>query len=64
MREGFRGTEKALLATYITTTVGEDELSLLQAGDIVKPDCGGYYLSYFSNIGRTAAHSRRAMSSR
>jgi Xaa-Pro aminopeptidase len=96
MREGFRGTEKALLATYITTTAGEDELSLhrrlsdgilrsgaedvafchinagpntgfphaaptgyrVQAGDIVKADCGGHYLSYFSNVGRTAKLGR------
>jgi Xaa-Pro aminopeptidase len=92
IRDGFRGTEKALLATYITVTAGEDELSLqrrlsdgilrsgaedvafchinagpntgfphaaptgyrVQPGDIVKADCGGHYLGYFSNVGRTA----------
>jgi Xaa-Pro aminopeptidase len=89
---GFRGTEKALHATCITVTEGEDELSLrrrpadgilrsgaeevafchinagpntgfphaaptgyrVQAGDIVKADCGGLYRGYFSNVGRTA----------
>ncbi|MEK7435818.1 MAG: Xaa-Pro peptidase family protein [Pseudomonadota bacterium] len=91
LRQAYRGTANALLATFATVRPGESERAIarrladnimgsgadavtgltfgagintgmhmpgtdyrVQAGDILKCDCGGQYRGYYSNVGRTA----------